>query len=289
MKPATATKLLSVLVMLGSVAAVLTGCTQNATSSAECTSDQAREAGEPGDAEPLLVLGSLKQVPIVLYGDGAVAVPLSQTRGDEATAFLTGGLTGAAVRAIPGYMGPQPNQYIAGWLNPCELEQAITAAELLIDPDVDYGDPPVTDQAYTLISYHPEGGAAEEIRVYAFNPYEPDAWGGLTSEQTQQRKALAALWTDIETGSTLTDPIPIDRVYIFAHRSLSDAEVTWPLPPFSQVVTDGCATLSGSQMQTLLDFIESDSGPIVDDGNAPGFGPMDIVAAAPGMPECAEM
>ena len=57
------------------------------TPGAECT-DPSRRVGEPGDAEPLLVLGD---APVVGYADGAVVVPndVADQLGDLATGSCT--------------------------------------------------------------------------------------------------------------------------------------------------------------------------------------------------------
>lgn len=257
------------------LAATLTACTaQGGDPTAGCT-DEVRSAGEPGDAEPLLVFDSVHYNPTVVYADGAVVVPLSS---DAAQ-----GVAGAALRVpmmAPGYMGDQPGGYVGGWLSDCELAAVIEAADELFRPGLDFGDPQVTDMGGTDVAY--EG---HTIGVYAFSRDDPTEWSGLTRSEQQARQDLADLWNGVESAATLTGELPIDRLNIHLMGSVDDDElIDWPLDDplssFAQGSYD-CVTITDpDDVAALVDRL--DDGPLLADGEYR----LAIVAAAPGTPAC---
>lgn len=72
------------------IATTVVGCAEPAGgggTTTDCT-DTVRTAGEPGEAEPLLVLGSPGFAPTIVYADGAVVVPTATL--DDAAAAAAG-------------------------------------------------------------------------------------------------------------------------------------------------------------------------------------------------------
>lgn len=248
-----------------------------------CSDGGERQAVQPGDAEPVLVLGDELMVPTVVYADGAVAIPESTEASMDAPKSPLAAM--AAPLFVPGYHGPQPDAYVAGWLSPCELADVLDAAERLVDPEVDYGDPTITDAHDTSITYHPDGGdEARTISLYAFVTTDSDFWeAGLSADQRSNRRDLADLWLGVLDRTHILEDIPIDRVHVVTYNgSPRDEDVTWPLPPFTQVVPGRCATLTGQDALDLVEYLHG-GGVLTADRS---HGVVDVVAVAPGMPAC---
>lgn len=242
---------------------------------AACT-DEIRTAGEPGDAEPLLILGSARMGPTIVYSDGAVVIPTSAVEeidGGDAAGFLR------VPFMMPGYSGEEPGGFEAGWLSDCELEAVTGLADDLFTDGVDFGSPQVTDMGSTPVTY---GDRSESI--YAFTRHDPAQWGDLRTSQRQARQDLADLWDAVETSAELTGTVEIDRLFVVFYGSISDSEVTdWPLPtPVSQLSQQGCATVSDpADIEAMLERINADE-PLMDESDWR----LAVVVAAPGIPDC---
>lgn len=240
-----------------------------------CT-DEARTAGEPGDAEPLLTLGSALLSPTIVYSDGAVVIPTAQ-----ATAIDASDAAGAirVPMMMPGYSGDEPGGFQAGWLSDCELEAVIGLADDLFTDNVDFGAPQVTDSGSMSVSYREKSDS-----IYAFSRHDPARWGDLSTSQGQARQDLADLWDVVENSAELTGAVEIDRLFLVLYGSIGDSTVTdWPLEaPLSELSEQSCVSITDpTEVQQLLERLEQDE-PILDETDWR----MAIVAAAPGVPDC---
>jgi hypothetical protein len=240
-------------------------------------SDQARSAGEPGDAEPLLILGSAQLSPTIVYSDGAVVIPVSAVEAFDGGAAATGFLRVPLM--MPGYAGDEPGGFEAGWLSDCELEVVTNLADDLFTDGVDFGDPQVTDMDSTSISY---GDQTES--VYAFTRDDPGEWGALSASQREARHDLARLWDVVETSAELDGALEIDRLFLMFYGSIADDELPeWPLPiPISELSQHDCATVTApAEVEALLELLSSREELLPDP-----VWRLAVVAAAPGVPDC---
>lgn len=241
--------------------------------SSGCT-DGARNAGEPGDAEPLLVLGAAEEAPTIVYADGAVVIP------DAAVTDLGGTATNylSLPMMIPGYHGDEPGGFHGGWLTPCELDAVITRADALFSDDVDFGDPQVTDVTSTPVTYRDRA-----YSIYAFFWSDPTGWDDLSGSQKQARQDLADLWTLVEQETEITGALETDRLFVHFYNPVADEEVVdWPLPTaVSELSSQRCVTVSDpGLLQALLDRL--DDGPLLAESEYR----IAVVAAAPGVADC---
>lgn len=268
---------------LGAVVAalILAGCGGSGSMPTGTCTDSTRTAGDPGDAEPMLILGSVDFTPIVVYADGAVAMPMQTVVRDE---LVVGYL--ALPMMAPGYAGEQPGSYVAGTLTDCELEEAIERADALFTPSVDFGEPQVTDAGSTSATYDPVGDApAVEISAHAFSHEDPNDFGGLSGAEQRARQDLADLW-NLVLGAALTDELSTERLHVMTLGDVADDEVDWPLPPLSEVLGGGtCATISGDDVDVVVDLLEDRDGQLLDDEEYDAWR-LVVVAVAPGMPDC---
>lgn len=233
-----------------------------------CT-DETRTAGEPGDAEPLLVLGSAGLGPTIVYADGAVVMPVDEDHAGAAYLHLP--------MMMPGYHGDQPGAFEGGWLSDCELAAVIERADVLLTDDVDFGSPQVTDHGSTSVGY--DGGTWS---LYAFSRNDPTEWQDLSGAQKRARQDLADLWTIVEDSTHSTGELEIDRLFVHVYSSIEDGEVTdWPLDvPVSDI--SACLTVTEpAQVEGMLERLDDDS-PLLEDQDWR----LAVVAAAPGVPDC---
>ena len=262
--------------VLGAVVALGMGaCTSpgGGEPTAGCT-DQSRSAGEPGDAEPLLILGSANLSPTVVYADGAVVIPTAQVADSgDAAGFLR------APMMMPGYDGEQPGGYEGGWLSECELAIVTDLADDLITDDVDFGSPQVTDMGSTDVTYEDRS-----YSIYAFSRVDPDEFGGLTGAQERAREDLAELWDVVEQSTEQTGERDIDRLFLTFYAALDDASaVDWPLAtPISELSRSSCVSIDEpDQVEAMLERLEGGDDLLID-----GEWRLAVVAAAPGLPDC---
>lgn len=237
-----------------------------------CT-DDTRTAGEPGEAEPLLILGSATGAPTIVYADGAVVIPTAAADELTAAGYLR------LPMMMPGYSGDEPGGFTAGWLSDCELDAVIEFADDLLVDGVDFGEPMVTDSGSTSVTY-----GDFTTSIYAFSRNDPGGWGDLSNRQSQARQDLADLWDAVDDHTELTDDLEIDRLFVRFYGSIADDEVTdWPLStPISELSQNGCATVSDpSEVETMLDRLDADD-PLLDETDWR----LAVVAAAPGIPDC---
>jgi hypothetical protein len=238
---------------------------------ASCT-DSTTSAGEPGAAEPMLVLGDPASSPTIVYADGAVVVPISALEAGDAAGFLH------APMMAPGFSGDQPGGFEGGSLTDCELEVVTELADDLFTDDVDFGSPQITDSGSTIVSYR-----GESHSIYAYSRDEPDEFSDLSGTQNRARADLADLWDLVEQQADLDGELPIDRLLVRTFGDVSDADVIdWPLDqPLSELLTDGCATLTDpGDIELLVDRLGE--GDLVD--SRPPL--LAITAQAPGTPDC---
>lgn len=263
-------------------AGTLAACTGEPRPEPQLSCDpDTRSAGRPGDADPMLVLGDPGYAPTIVYADGAVVVPLGA---EDATA--AGGRGSGRVATVrvplmaPGYGGPEPGGFVGGSLPDCQLEKVIARADALFTADVDFGDPPVTDQASTEVVYD-----GRSVSVYAFNRSHPDEYGGLSADEQRARDDLAVLWNLVESSARLGDELPIERLHVHLDSpgDIGDGEVVdWPLDtPLSELVTGACATLDDpDDVSAMIERLSRDE-PLL----ASQDWRLTVVAAAPGT-EC---
>lgn len=266
-----------VAVLLGAaiVSAVGACGVQSGADPTEGCTDETRTAGEPGDGEPLLILGSETGAPTIVYSDGAVVIPTVRT--DDLAAGAAGFLH--VPMMMPGYSGEEPGGFTAGWLSECELEAVNGLADDLLVEGVDFGEPMVTDSGSTSVTY-----GDFSTSIYAFSRTDPGDWGDLSNRQNQARQDLADLWDVVDNSTELTDELPIDRLFIRFYGSISDDEITdWPLDtPVSELSQNGCATVAdAAEVEAMLDRIDADDELLEETDWR-----LAVVAAAPGIPDC---
>ncbi|WP_420110461.1 hypothetical protein [Pseudactinotalea sp.] len=267
-----------VAVLLGAAVVSAVGAcgVQSGADPTEGCTDETRTAGEPGDGEPLLTLGSETGAPTIVYSDGAVVIP-TESAADLAAGAAAGHLQ--VPMMMPGYSGEEPGGFTAGWLSECELEAVTGLADDLLVEGVDFGEPIVTDSGSTSVTY-----GDFSTSIYAFSRTDPSDWGGLSDRQNQARQDLADLWDVVDNATELTDELPIDRLFIRFYGSISDDEVTdWPLEaPISELSQNGCATVAdAADIEALLDRLDSGEELLEDTDWR-----LAVVAAAPGVSDC---
>lgn len=97
-----------------------------------------------------------------------------------------------------------------GHIDSCHLETALT--ELTDLTAADFGEPGVTDQGTTTVTFRPDGAAGpQQIAVYALG-IGPDSLGDLTDEQLAHRECLAATLDDLQLAVTDAAPWTPDRL-----------------------------------------------------------------------------
>lgn len=243
----------------------------------DCT-DTVRTAGEPGQAEPLLVFGSLGFAPTIVYTDGAVVVP-DDALGDAAAAAAesaAAALVAAPPRMMPGYHGEQPGGFEAGWLSDCELDVVVERAEDLFTDDLDVGMPQVTDSGSTEFSYD-----GRTISAYAFSRGAPTEWNDLSREQQQARQSLADLWTTVEDGAEITGPVAVERVFVYSYGPVADDDVEdWPLSTAPSEIARCTTVTDATEVEALLSRL--DDGPLLRSEDWR----LAVLVAAPGVPDC---
>lgn len=256
------------------VAGVLGACGASGGDPMAGCSDASRSAADPGDAEPMLILGSATLSPTIVYSDGAVVIPnaAASDAGADAAGFLR------VPMMMPGYHGDQPGGFQAGWLSDCELEVVTELADDLFSPGVDFGDPQVTDMGSTSVTY-----AGVTVSIYAFSRSNDEDWG-LSGAQRQARADLAELWDAVESSAELTGEVEIDRLFLTFYGSIGDDEVTdWPLAtPVSELSLERCVTVSDpAQVAAMLARLDEDEELLEDSDWR-----LAVVAAAPGIADC---
>lgn len=268
-----------VAVLLGAAVVTAVGAcgVQQGSDPTEGCTDETRTAGEPGDGEPLLILGSARGAPTIVYSDGAVVIPTESAveLASSAAGFLR------VPMMMPGYYGEEPGGFTAGWLSECELEAVTGLADDLLVEGVDFGEPMVTDSGSTSVTY-----GDFSTSIYAFSRNDPSDWGDLSNRQNQARQDLADLWDVVDSSTELTDDLPIDRLFIRFYGSISDDEITdWPLDtPVSELSQHGCATVTdAAEVEAFLDRLDADEELLEETDWR-----LAVVAAAPGVPDCEE-
>lgn len=254
-------------------------------STAEC-SDGRGGAGDPGAAEPMLVLGAATFDPVIVYADGAVAADAAAVEHHEADSTDHGD---AAVGALalpmmmPGYHGDQPGRFLGGWLSDCELEAITEAAAELLTADVDFGHPLVEDVPSTVVTY---GDHEVRVPAFTFGYSDPGATAdNLTPDQRAARTDLVDLWHLVLDSVDYTGALEIDRLFLHVFGAMDDADVDgWPLSqPVSELTsTATCVTIDEpGDVQALLDRLASDP-PMLEEYEYR----LAVTAAAPGVPDC---
>jgi hypothetical protein len=193
------------------------------------------------------VVYALESPSLVIYGDGRI---LSIVKDDA----------GGAV----------PARYQLTRVDPLAVAAFVSSTEAsgIINPDKDFGRPPVTDMDATTVMVHGENGPAT-VSVYAFHDqFDKD----LTADQQKARAAARQL---IDTASNLTAGAPAvpytpDRVVVYdVGLGYGDRTATtvWPGPPPASFLTPSnqsrsvaCGQLSGVPAATVYDAARENPG-----------------------------
>lgn len=140
-----------------------------------------------------------------------------------------------------------------GYLPSCVLGWATSELQQLAGSDM--GDPGITDQGTTVVTYRPAAGAAVKISVYALGAGDEYA---LTGKENRRRvtAVLAALRKPFDNAAIWT-PDRLKIVAVTAPVPSSGAALVWPGPRLDQVLVDKmgnqpCGVVSGSDAAAVL-------------------------------------
>lgn len=203
--------------------------------------------GEPGSAEVLLTVASApgtRLLSIVLYTDGWV--------------LLAADLSSPAVNALTvPLMAPPPpagRPWQAAYVGSCQLDGIAELAAEELATDADLGDPQITDQSTTLVTYY--GGASPAVtRAYALGAEEGSR---LSRADRQGRAVLTGLIAALRDATRTGEVLPVERVQVTG--DIEDGEPAgWPGPPLAEllVVEDYCGELTGEEARTVLEYLSS--------------------------------
>ena len=239
------------------------------TTAIDCA-DLEPPGGAPGDAPIMLTLGgkiggwgsSGSSGITVIYADGAVAD--FEDAPFEATASRPGGLHG---RFVAPYYGPSPGVFRAGHLSSCALEELVAQADVVFaQPDRDFGQPGITDQPSSTVSYRAPG--TERITtysIYAFGHERNDdrVDTNVSRTQLEARDQVTEMINFVTANIVPGDLIGVERLEVYNIGGVADGEVAWPGPvPSDIMTTHDCGELSGEDAATVFEFLAA--------GNEPG-------------------
>lgn len=182
------------------------------------------------------------QVPsVTIYGDGTVLSADYENRDDDDHPV--------AIRR-----GTIPAGDLASFM-------ATVQESGLVDADLDFGDPQVTDLASTHVTFQ-STGPIQEVDVYALD--HDDAGGGLSGTEQQRRRGLSSL---IDTAYDLpgdTVPWTPEQVVVievtdrYEDPDAVDEPAEWPAAPFASLYADetpsraNCAVIDGADAESVL-------------------------------------
>ncbi|HIZ36848.1 MAG TPA: hypothetical protein H9815_13825 [Candidatus Ruania gallistercoris] len=259
--------------MRRAAAAVLTGamlalgaCSPEAEDpTADCTDQGSPPPGEPGAAEVLLTVGNddgSSQLTAVLYADGWVLT-------------LDGEDMSAVTALQPPMMAPTPpeaRQWQPAYLGSCQLEEVTGLAAEELDQDQDLGDPQITDQASTIVTYY-GGEQPATTRAYALGR----DGAGLSSSDQAGREVLQGIITALAEAPSDGDLLEVETVQLISNGEV-DLPPDWPGPPLADIIGDDeiCGELTGQEAQEAFGYI-ADGGDI---------DALRLEVLPPGLPTC---
>lgn len=238
-----------------------------------------------------------------LSGPGPVGDPVIMVAG-ETNAWEIGTLWtrpialavydgGDALRPVtPGDTGGTVPAMERGRIDSCRLETALD--ELADLTEADFGEPGVTDQGTTTVTFRPVGATGpQQIAVYALS-IGPDSLGDLADEQIAQRERLVAALDDLQAGVIGPQPWTPDRVRMIGLDKADAGDQNsypWPGPDTIerslQRTRPDCVVLEGDPARTALATLGAGASTATWDD---GVRPTSLTAAVlvPGQPGCPE-
>lgn len=170
------------------------------------------QVGTAGGMMPPIA-DALSSPALVIYGDGRVLTKVNSL----------------AIQFVPA-------RYDIARIDPSAVASFTSSAEQTVNPDTDFGTPPVTDVGSTTVTVN-----GRKISVYAFDAtFE----SGLTPAQRHARAALRSLIDRayaLSGGAARASYTP-DRVVVYeldSHLAQKPATVGWPGPPPATFLTAG--------------------------------------------------
>lgn len=152
------------------------------------------------------------------------------------------------------YVEGTPWAYSMGRVDPVAVAQLAADARDVVDPQTDFGDPPVTDMPVTTVHMHGSGDP-QLVHIYAFaDDFEDDVPGG----QRRARRELAEIVDrayDLPGRGERADYVPeqVEVTELSRQDNITDRP-EWPgpdpdtflEPAATPSVRTGCGTLSGA-------------------------------------------
>lgn len=194
------------------------------------------------------VIYALESPSLVMYGDGRILSIVRDNNSD----------------------GAVPSRYQLTRVDPLDVAAFVSSVEArgIINSDMDFGQPPVTDMDGTTVLVHGESARAT-VSVYAFHAQ-------FDSEVTaEQQKARAALRQVVDAANNLaagapSTPYSPDRVVVYdVGLGYGDKPATtvWPGPPpgsflqpSNQSRSVACGLLSGAPATTVYNAALTNPG-----------------------------
>lgn len=240
--------LTGVLVALG-----LTACSREVVDpTADCSDEGSSPPGEPGSAEVLLTVGQAsgtRMLTTVLYADGW----LLTLDGEDASTLMALDLP---------LMAPTPptaRQWQQGYLGSCQLAEVTDLAAQELAADQDLGEPGITDQATTVVTYY-GGEQPTTARAYALGQ-EDDT--GLSPADTAGRDVLKGIIAALYEAPSEGELLDVETVQLLGSPS-AELPGDWPGPPLTEIIAadEDCGALSGPEAGELFDYVTSSDEPL---------------------------
>ncbi len=205
--------------------------------------------------------GASRWVDVVLYADGTAA-------------RYNGGFADPWKYASQRQLATEVSEHedlgaevaFGGYLD-CDLDGLMAALAGFERDNAVFGTPLVPDAANTEMVLFGDDGAEEFVwDVYSLG-LERDAAGvvvdGLDADQVAARDALSAFGSMLLNSVVDSENLTVDRIEVLAPYAITDAEVTWPGPPITDVLHDGCGVLEGADAERIWDQVQAET-PIAD-------------------------
>lgn len=250
-------------------ALALTACSPGPVDpTADCTDEGSPPPGEPGSAEVLLTVGNATGTSLlttVLYADGWVLT----LDGEDGSAVMALGLP---------MMAPSPpaaRQWQPGYLGACQLEAVTELAADELTPDSDLGDPTITDQATTVVTYY---GGETPATTSAYALGQEDDAGGLSRADEAGREVLKGIIGALYDAPSAGELLEVETVQLISNGDV-DLPADWPGPPLADVIAAGedCGELTGQEARDVFEYV-ADGGEDID--------ALRLEVMPPGLPTC---
>ncbi|TDE94850.1 hypothetical protein EXU48_08640 [Occultella glacieicola] len=254
--------------------------TPSAASAAPVTADPA--TGRCSDPIATVPTGAVGAAPIQLEVTGLVAVDDQGARrwadvvvyADGSAARYDGGFADPWAYApqrqlatVPADHGDRGAEALVGGYLDCDLAGLLAAIELLERDQARFGGAQVAEASDTEMILHGQDGTEEFVwDVHGLGLERDDAGvvvAGLDAEQLAARDALSAFAAMLISSVVDARDLPVDRIEVLAPYAITDEAVTWPAPPITEVLHDGCGVVEGAAATALRDQVQAGT-PIAD-------------------------